>query len=87
MREVKPTEPALSVSNVKKVWGSAAQPNVEETKVAEQKDEDHYSGANNIAAKPTTKAAVSSKGVKKDDKDRSKKANALFAGISGSQGK
>lgn len=87
MREVKPTEPALSVNNVKKVWGTAAQPTVEETKIADQKEEEHYSGANNIAAKSNTKQAVTSKSVKKDDKDKNKKANALFAGISGSQGK
>lgn len=79
---MKPSEPSLSVNNVKKVWGTT-QP-VEETKTIEVKSEEHYTGANNIAGKSTTKVEISaSKAGKKEDKKKADKANALFAGISG----
>lgn len=53
-RDVKPSEPSLSLSNVKQVWGKTAQP-VEETKVADPKEDEHYSGSNNITAKTNSK--------------------------------
>lgn len=80
---MKPSEPSLSVNNVKKVWGTA-QP-VEETKAIEVKSEEHYTGSNNMASsKTTTKVEISAgKAGKKEDKKKADKANALFAGISG----
>jgi len=82
-REIKPSEPSLSVNNVKKVWGTA-QP-AEETKAVEIKPEEHYTGANNIAgSKTANKVEISvNKASKKEDKKKADKANALFAGISG----
>ena len=65
-REGKPTEPQLSTTNVKKVWGGSAP--VEESKPVVKKEEDHYTGSANIInkiqqsrAEPAPKSVVNEK--------------------------
>lgn len=79
------TEPSLSTTNVKKVWGD--QP-AEETRpeLTKQKEPAEGKGMSVVPQKPAPPVEKKPEKSKKDI-EKEKKANALFAGISGQKAK